>query len=316
MAAKKNTTTVPAAAVAADATNTATGPDATGATGGAAAAVWDAVVANPGATVPVIANAAGVTRAVAKAELAALAEAGRVVCAPGGRGDNGRALPDTWAPAPDAPADDAPATEPTADADAPVTPAVTAEAIQEAMRIMQAEADRRAQAEAELAQAMAEEEARRAKVLAELAKARTVEETRRALADLLAAVTTTYAAVVSGDEAAMTAGLERIYTATNTVRKASKVGAVRTGGKNSGGGGGADRAAPRPLRPEVIAHLNAHPGKEFTPAEIAKVLGRSSGAVANALETAAKNGEAVLTSERPMRYTATTPATGGQGGAS
>ncbi|MBA9003081.1 hypothetical protein [Thermomonospora cellulosilytica] len=319
MAAKKNTAT-PAADIAADATTTATGPDTTGATGGAAAAVWDAVVANPGATVPVIANAAGVTRAVAKAELAALAEAGRVVCTSGGRGDNGRALPDTWAPAPGIPDGDAQAAEPAdatgpAEPVAPAGPAVTAEAIQEAMRIMQAEADRRAQAEAELARAAAEEEARRARVLAELAKARTVEETRRALADLLAAVTTTYTAVVSGDEAAMTAGLERIYAATNTVRKASKVGTVRTGGKG-GGGAGADRAAPRPLRPEVIAHLNAHPGKEFTPAEIAKVLGRSSGAVANALETLAKNGEAVLTSERPMRYTAAIPAAGGQADAS
>jgi hypothetical protein len=185
---------------------------------------------------------------------------------------------------------------------------------------MQQEADRRAAAEADLQKAMAEEEARRAKVLADLARARTAEDTRRALADLLAAVTTAYAAVVAGDEVATVAGLERIYAETNNVRRASRVGPVRTGTKGTGTGAGAarvDRAAPRPLRPEVIAHLHAHPGKEFTPGEIAKVLGRSPGAVANALETLAKNGEAVLTSERPTRYTApttntapTTPAAG------
>jgi hypothetical protein len=106
---------------------------------------------------------------------------------------------------------------------------------------------------------------------------------------------------------ATVAGLERIYAEANNVRRASKVGPVRTGGKGTGTGAvRADRAAPRPLRPEAVAHLSAHPGKEFTPGEIAKVLGRSSGAVANALETLAKNGEAVLVSERPARYTAPT----------
>ncbi|SEG79021.1 hypothetical protein SAMN04489712_112155 [Thermomonospora echinospora] len=317
MAAKKNTVTAPAAPAADIATttpDTATAPASTARPDGPAGVVWDAVTANPGATVPVIANAAGVARAVAKAELIALATSGRVVCTPGGRGDNGRALPDTWAPAQDTTdittvpvpgtAPEGPAAG-AAEATVPQAPAVTAEAIAEAMRIMQAEADRRAAAEADLAKAMAEEEARRAKVLADLAKARTAEDTRRALADLLTAVTTTYAAVVAGDEAATTAGLERIHTEANNVRKASKAGPVRTGAKGTGTVR-TDRAAPRPLRPEVVAHLNAHPGKEFTPGEIAKVLGRSSGAVANALETLAKNGEAVLTSERPARYTAPT----------
>ncbi|SEG26569.1 hypothetical protein SAMN04489712_104140 [Thermomonospora echinospora] len=322
MAAKKNTVTAPAAPAADIATatpdtttatpDTTTAPASTARPDGPAGVVWDAVTANPGGTVPVIANAAGVARAVAKAELIALATSGRVVCTPGGRGDNGRALPDTWAPAPDTTIDTATAsTADAAEATVPQAPAVTAEAIAEAMRIMQAEADRRAAAEADLQKAMAEEEARRAKVLADLARARTAEDTRRALADLLAAVTTAYAAVVAGDQVATVAGLERIYAEANNVRKASKVGPVRTGAKGTGAVR-ADRAAPRPLRPEVVAHLSAHPGKEFTPGEIAKVLGRSSGAVANALETLAKNGEAVLTSERPARYTAptTTTATG------
>ena len=122
----------------------------------------------------------------------------------------------------------------------------------------------------------------------------------------------TYAAVISGDQNAIATGLETIYTETANVRKASKVAPARTTtGTTSGGApvGRSDRSAPRPLKPEVLAHLAAFPGKEFTPGEIAKVLDRSSGAVANALDTLVKTGDAVLTSERPHRYTgATTPA--------
>ncbi|RAY15418.1 hypothetical protein DPM19_12045 [Actinomadura craniellae] len=190
------------------------------------------------------------------------------------------------------------------------TPAVSAQTVQDAMRILTEEADRRATAEAQLQRAQAEEEARRAQAAAELKKARMVEDTRQALADLLGAVTTAYAAVVAGDTQTMTAGLEAIYTEVAAVRRASKVAPARTGTGTGGTVGGSQRNAPRPLRPEVTAHLNAHAGKEFTAGEIAKVLGRSSGAVANALDTLVKNGEAELTGEKPHRYRATAPATG------
>ncbi|MEV3925499.1 hypothetical protein [Actinomadura coerulea] len=72
-----------------------------------------------------------------------------------------------------------------------------------------------------------------------------------------------------------------------------------------------DRGAPSPLRPLIAEHLNAHPDKEFTPGEIAKVLDRSSGAVANALDTLVGRGEAVLTCERPRRFRAANPANSG-----
>ncbi|WP_084965371.1 hypothetical protein [Thermoactinospora rubra] len=277
-----------------------------------AEAVWNAVLANPGATVTVIADAAGVTRTAAKTELAALAEAGRVTRVPGGQGDNGRRLPDTWVPAtatdttdtPDVDADGG-SDEASAPPSGPMT-VVSPDTIAEAMRIMAEEAERRAAAEAELQQRLAEEEARRAKILAELEKARTTENTRRALADLLAAVTSTYAAVVAGDDAATTAGLELIFAGTESVRAATGAAPARATRTRTGNGGGsgfrAGRAAPRPLRPEVIAHLRAHPNADFTPGEIARVLDRSSGAVANALDTLVKSGEAVMTGERPARY--------------
>ncbi|MCW2902549.1 MAG: hypothetical protein JWO67_4814 [Streptosporangiaceae bacterium] len=194
---------------------------------------------------------------------------------------------------------------------APAVPAMTGPTVEDAMQILAAEEERRATAESELQKALAEEEARRAKAVAELHRARTTEDTRRALADLLAAVTTTYAAVISGDTDAVAAGLEAIYTETASVRRVTKPTPTRTSAAATATPrvtAHGERTAPRPLRPSVSAHLAAHPGKEFTPGEIAKVLGRSSGAVANALDSLVKQDEAELTGERPNRYRAVTSA--------
>ncbi|WP_336213603.1 hypothetical protein [Nonomuraea sp. LPB2021202275-12-8] len=297
---------------------------------GTAAKVWEALTANPAAPITTIAEAAGVSRPTATKALTAFAEAGHAVRAPGGRNDQGRALPDTWAPVtPDAQDQaDAPAT-PDTTTEAQVTPDVSTEApadpdmatqdtpaipadtstttpamsLQDAMRILEQESDRRAIAEAELARAQAEEEARRQQAAQTLAKARTIEDTRRALTDLLSAVTTTYAALLTDDEAALATGLEAIYTGTADVRKAARLTQAKaTGTTTVWGSSRGDRNAPRPLRPDVLTHLIKHPDLAFTANEIAKVLNRSSGAVANALDTLASNGEAELASERPNRF--------------
>jgi hypothetical protein len=65
------------------------------------------------------------------------------------------------------------------------------------------------------------------------------------------------------------------------------------------------------MRAKVAAHLDAHPGAEFTPHEVAKVIGHSAGAVSNALDRLAEAGEAELVCERPRRFTTTHRATGG-----
>lgn len=299
---------------------------------GTAAKVWEALIANPAAPVTTIAEAAGVSRPTATKALTAFAEAGHAVRAPGGRNDQGRALSDTWAPVtPDAQGQvDVPAT-PDTTTEAPVTPEAATEApdvpdtatqdapaipadtsattpamsLQDAMRILEQETDRRAVAEAELARAQAEEEARRQQAAQTLAKARTIEDTRRALTDLLSAVTTTYAALLTDDEAALATGLEAIYSGTADVRKAARVAQTKaTGTTTAWGSSRGDRNAPRPLRPDVLTHLIKHSELAFTANEIAKVLGRSSGAVANALDTLANNGEAELVSERPNRFRA------------
>ncbi|MBA2897671.1 MarR family transcriptional regulator [Nonomuraea soli] len=74
-------------------------------------------------------------------------------------------------------------------------------------------------------------------------------------------------------------------------------------GAGGGGGiGGSTRSGA--LRELVHGHLIAFPGKEFTPHEISKALGgRSSGAVANALDRLVQLGEAIPTTERPRRFT-------------
>jgi hypothetical protein len=58
------------------------------------------------------------------------------------------------------------------------------------------------------------------------------------------------------------------------------------------------------LEAMVRDFLHAHPGHEFNAGTISRELGRSSGAVSNALAKLVINGAAVLTNEAPMRYTA------------
>lgn len=57
------------------------------------------------------------------------------------------------------------------------------------------------------------------------------------------------------------------------------------------------------LRPLVKAYLTEHEGDQ-APADIARELGRSSGAVANACDALVRDGEAKLTQDSPKRYQA------------
>ncbi len=66
--------------------------------------------------------------------------------------------------------------------------------------------------------------------------------------------------------------------------------------------GGNKRLAPGGLRQLVIDHLNAHPDEAFTATRISRTIDRSSGAIANALETLVRQGVAEQVSERPRTY--------------
>jgi len=75
-----------------------------------------------------------------------------------------------------------------------------------------------------------------------------------------------------------------------------------------------DAAAPRKttrlvkgaLRGMVEDYLAERPGKQFSPSAIGKALGRSSGAVSNALAKLIADGYAVQTQDKPKRFTAKT----------
>ena len=117
------------------------------------------------------------------------------------------------------------------------------------------------------------------------------------------------AIVLPGNLRAALAGLEEIYDQAAQGRRALR---AAVGGRK------APAARPGGLREKVLGHLRDHPGKEFTPHEIHKVLGNSSGAIANALDTLVKHGDAELATEKPRKFrlagTATAPA-GTDGGA-
>lgn len=59
------------------------------------------------------------------------------------------------------------------------------------------------------------------------------------------------------------------------------------------------------LRSLVLGHVRARPGQEMTPGVIAKALGRSPGAVANALVRLATDDEVVEMPGAPRRYRST-----------
>ncbi|MET9036958.1 helix-turn-helix domain-containing protein [Streptomyces mirabilis] len=67
------------------------------------------------------------------------------------------------------------------------------------------------------------------------------------------------------------------------------------------------RLAPGALRQMVIAHLQAHPGEAFTATRISRVIEKSSGAIANALVTLARQGIAEQLDDRPRTYRLATP---------
>jgi hypothetical protein len=97
----------------------------------------------------------------------------------------------------------------------------------------------------------------------------------------------------SGELKTVLAGLDEIYEQAAEARRALK---AAIGGRK------APAVRPGGLRDKVLAHLAAHPDKEFTPHELHKVLGHSSGAIANAADTLVKLGEAEVATDKPRRF--------------
>jgi hypothetical protein len=103
------------------------------------------------------------------------------------------------------------------------------------------------------------------------------------------------AALRAGDLRAALAGIEEIRDQSASARRTLR---AATGSRRAPG----PATHPGGLREKVAAHLRSHPGKEFTPHEIGKVIGHSSGAIANALDTLVRRGNAELATEKPRRF--------------
>jgi hypothetical protein len=129
----------------------------------------------------------------------------------------------------------------------------------------------------------------------------------RAVADAAGLVLT-----ASGDLKTVLAGLDEIC---EQAARARRLLIAAIGGRK------APAVRPGGLRDKVLAHLDEHPDGEFTPHEIHKVNGHSSGAIANALETLVNLGEAEVATEKPRRFrraarpAGATPGTDGAGSA-
>ncbi|MEV0974485.1 hypothetical protein [Microtetraspora glauca] len=127
-------------------------------------------------------------------------------------------------------------------------------------------------------------------------------EARRALIELANLALGTVEAAENGDLATALGRLELMYGNAGHVRRDAKAALTGTGRRTKTSG--AEVMRPGQLRDRVLAHLTAHPNQEFTPYEIGRVLGNSSGAVANALDRLVSLGQAELTSEQPRKFTA------------
>ena len=319
--------TAPSAAHAADAA--APARDAAAAPDSPAAAVYAALAANPGATVAGIADAAGIGKPAARDALLAMEGAGTATRVKGGR----PGIPDTWTlaePAPDAVGpedvqagqpgedpgvspDDAGGAE-TADADEQDRATETGDPAPEDGD--DAEAGTSTAPGPQAGQPEPDDETAPDNgedpddddpreddaAAADGGGGEAGDEPDPALVtDLIERLDQIRAAadasetvlIAGGGLKAVLAGLDEIAEQAAQARRALK---AAIGGRK------APAARPGALRDKVLAHLDAHPEGEFTPHEIHKVNGHSSGAIANALETLVKLGQAEVATEKPRKF--------------
>lgn len=240
----------------------------TGAGSSAVEKVLDAVRAHPGATSAQIAHAARVSRSAAAKALAGLARESRITRTPGIRAGGNRA-PDQWHPA--APDSSAAAETDPADDQHPSTDAQPA-APQKSTKTTSKKAERPNRT------ADADKAARGAPGRGKAAK-RTV----------------TKGTVAKGTAPKATAAKEP---------GAKEPGETDPDAAQESPG---QRLKPGALRGLVEQYLADHPEQDYTPTALGHLLGRSSGAIANALEKLVADKYAVLVSRKPRSYRSAPP---------
>jgi hypothetical protein len=336
MARTKNTPdTAPSAAHAA--TDPAPAPATAPAADSPAAAVCAALAANPGSAVAAIADAAGTGKPAARATLLEMEKAGTATRVKGAK----PGVPDTWTLADPAPDAAGPAADPEAGQDGQPgeDPAGSQDSAAEDETAGGTGQDRtvetvdpapedgdNAEAGAPAAPAPETTDAESPDATAEDGHEDAVPDEQDAEAAPGSAPDDAHADRESGNEpdpalvtdltgrldqiraAADAAGL--VLTASEDLKTvlagldeiADQAAQARRALKAAIGGRKAPAVRPGGLRDKVLAHLDAHPEGEFTPHEIHKVLGHSSGAIANALDTLVKLGQAEVATEKPRKF--------------
>lgn len=284
---------------------------------GTAGAVWDALTGNPGGTVARFAAEAGVSRATVTRTLTALEAGGRAVRTRGGW-DGGKRQPDTWHATDttgtgdgDANAEGADGGAVTGDtdageADAAPTGHATGAAADASQGAVSRPVDASSSATGDVGTGDAGTGADQDADCTEGAGLDpvAVAEARDALTALRDGIATALEALEAGDGDGALSAAEGAYSGSGLVRRLVRTaarGPVRTAS-------GQARSQPGAMRAKVAAHLSAHAGSEFTPHEVAKVIGHSAGAVSNALDRLVEAGAAELVCERPRRFTTARPA--------
>ena len=290
--------------------------------GSAAAAVHAALTANPGATTAAIAGAAGISRPAARDALAALEAAGEATRTRGGK----PGIADTWTLAAPGPSGTEPAVaghdddhavtgQPDGDpAPAGQDDSAHQEEANDAPALDDGDSGQGAQPDGDPADGDPAEDSPAGEDPAashehdqtdppaadDSAPAGTppdpalVAQVAGHIEQIQAAASAAATALAGGaDLSAARTSLDEIYEQAAQARRVIK---ATAGGKK------APAVRPGGLREKVLAHLRDRPGQNFTPHEIHPVNGHSSGAIANALETLVKHGDAEVATEKPRRF--------------
>ena len=257
---------------------------------GAGTVVWEALNDAPGSTVAAIAEATGISKATTARTLTTLEKMGHATRIRGTR-KGGKRTPDIWHPVTVAMTSEQANTddEPSAAGKPDPTPSGDLDGPND-------DHDPGSDETAEtpdIAQSTPETEL----------NAAAAAEAREALSTLAAAINAALKALNSGNRTEALTATETVYSGSAKARRLVRA-AVNGRPRSTSG---RVRCLPGEMRAKVAAHLAAHPGAEFTPHEVSKVIGHSAGAVANALDRLVSTGEAEMTCERPRRYTAVRP---------
>lgn len=240
------------------------GPLAAALPGGPAAAIVAALTAAPGATAAQLARVAGITRAAAARELATLEKAGQA-------SPDQTASPAAWT-ARDVP-DEAPGPGSPDSVALPHSPSIAVAGI--------AAQDAHGQDAGDLGR-----EKEDAGSAAPAGPAGIAPGADEALGAAAAAAAQAEAALQAGDLDGALAAADHLTQAAARTRRL-----LRQGGRAARRGPSAG-TLPGELRGLVAAHLAAYPARDFGPHAIGRLLGRSSGAVANALDRLTALGQA------------------------